>query len=807
MQKEQIQVVSTHVAQGEITLARTLSGFDATMIGVGAMIGAGVFVLTGIAIGEAGPAAIIAFALNGIVTLFTAFSYAELASSIPEAGGGYAFVKRAFPGVLGFTSGWMLWFAYTVACSLYALGFGSFFIELLETYFSGAYHTIVEGWLGREIAVIIITFSITAFFITLNIVGADVTGKAENIMTVAKIVVLALFIFFGLAAIYNTPELMISNFTPLFPKGYGGVIVAMGLTFIAFEGYDLIATVSEEIKDPTRNIPRATFTSLAIAIVIYLLILFVSIGAVNPMLFTDIYNSLPSELPLNLNAQVLDPTDPPVNTAWEILGIYKETGIVRAAQNFMPSIGVLIIVFGGLLATMSALNATVLASSRVAFSMGRERMLPRQLAYIHPARRTPQTAVLTTGFILVAMAVTLPIEVVGSAASLLFLLSFVLVNLSLIVIRRREPNLAGFKSPLFPILPILGVVTNLALAIYQFTFQPIAWYISLVWIAIGLVIYYFYASQAEVDKIPAEGRVVHEEVLAVKEYSVLVPVANQNQAHRLAILGGAIAAINDGEMLALHVVRLPVQLSLDQARLFLNQGKQLMAAVTQEGDTFQVPVNTMIRAARHSGSAILDTAQERNTNLILLGWPGYSGTETAAFGGIIDLLANNPPCDIAVVRFRSRQTPQNILIPTAAGPNALLAIKLAIAQAQQYQRENPDQQPVITLLNLIPQHAPPERDEVAAEQLRGLTTSFDYPLKTQIVRTDQIITGILQEAEKHNLIILGAPKERLFEQKLFGSIPQQVARDCSKTVIMVKQYQGPVKSWLRGLLFPSQVKF
>ena len=154
----------------------------------------------------------------------------------------------------------------------------------------------------------------------------------------------------------------------------------MGLTFIAFEGYDLIATVSEEIKDPTRNIPRATFISLAITIVIYLLILFVSIGAVNPTLFTDIYNSLPSELPANLNARTLDPADPPVNTAWEIMGIYKETGIVRAAQNFMPSIGVLIIVFGGLLSTMSALNATVLASSRVAFSMGRERTLPTQLA-------------------------------------------------------------------------------------------------------------------------------------------------------------------------------------------------------------------------------------------------------------------------------------------------------------------------------------------------------------------------------------------------------------------------------------------
>jgi amino acid transporter len=136
----------------EVTLARTLTGFNATMIGLGAMIGAGVFVLTGIAAGEAGPAAIVAFVLNGIVTTFTAFTYAELASTIPEAGGGYAFVKRAYPGVVGFISGWMLWFAYTVACSLYAVGFGGYFIELLESYFPFISHAFV-GLVGHGNAI------------------------------------------------------------------------------------------------------------------------------------------------------------------------------------------------------------------------------------------------------------------------------------------------------------------------------------------------------------------------------------------------------------------------------------------------------------------------------------------------------------------------------------------------------------------------------------------------------------------------------------------------------------------------------
>jgi amino acid transporter/nucleotide-binding universal stress UspA family protein len=796
--------MNSRPAQNEVTLARTLTGFNATMIGLGAMIGAGVFVLTGIAAGEAGPAAIIAFAVNGVVTTFTAFTYAELASAIPEAGGGYAFVKRAFPGLVGFISGWMLWFAYTVACSLYAVGFGGYFVELLQTHFAGVYHIFV-GLVGHHAAISLVTFAITAFFISLNVLGADVTGKAENVITLAKVGVLLIFIAFGLAAIWKGPDLARANFTPLFPKGMSGVIVAMGLTFIAFEGYDLIATVSEEIKNPKRSIPIATFVSLWAAVIIYLFILLVSIGAVDPTRFVDIYNKLPGQILGGIDPPVLDPSNPQLNTVWEILGIYKETGIVRAAENFMPSFGVLLIVFGGLLSTMSALNATVLASSRVAFSMGRERMLPPRLAVVHPIRRTPHIAVLVTGFILVAMAVTLPIEVVGSGASLLFLLSFVLVNLSMIRIRRNEPELKGFKAPLFPLLPILGIVSNLGLAIYQFTFQPMAWYISLAWIGIGLVIYYAYTSQLEAAEVPPETLIVHEEVLAVKEYSVLLPVANQRQAHQLAILGAAIAKEKDGEVLALHVVRLPVQLSLSEARYFLAQGKPLMEAVIQEARTFDVPVHTMIRVGRNISSAILDTARRRDSNLIILGWPGHTQSRDVAFGNIIDLLAKNPPCDIAVVRFRQRESPHQILIPTAGGLHTRLAIALAIAQARQYEHQYPERLPTITLLYVVPEDANSGAMAGGYDLLRSLAAGFDYPLEALVVTAPDVVTGILREAEEHNLVIIGATEERLFDQRLFGSISQTVARECSKTVIMVKQYRGPVRSWLRRLLFLSSV--
>jgi amino acid transporter/nucleotide-binding universal stress UspA family protein len=777
--------------KNHVTLARTLGYFDATMIGVGAMIGAGVFVLTGIAVGEAGPAALLAFALNGLVTLLTAFAYAELASTIPEAGGGYAFVKRAFPGLIGFISGWMLWFAYTVACALYAVGFGGYFLELLHSYFPSLSDAFV-GLVGHGGGVAIVTFAISAFFVSLNVIGADVTGKAENVITMGKIIVLGMFIVFGLLAIGRDPTMLGDNFSPFLPKGIGGVMAAMGLTFIAFEGYDLIATVSEEIKDPTRNIPRATFTALGIAVIIYLFIILVSVGAVDVTGFTDVFGRQPADLDV-AGAQVLDPADPTINTAWEVLGIYKETGIVRAAENFMPAVGVLIIVFGGLLSTMSALNATVLASSRVAFSMGRERMLPTRLATIHPIRRTPHIAVLATGAVLVSMAVGLPVEVVGSAASVLFLLSFTLVNASLVLIRYKEPDLPrAYRTPLFPWIPVLGIITNLALAIYQFTFQPTAVTASLIWVGAGVVIYFAYARNQVAPQEPAP--ILMEERLELRSYSVMIPVKNHSQARRLGYMGSVIAREREGEVLALHVIRVPTQLSLTEGRRYLAEGRALMETVIGEAKQQGVPVHTMLRVGRNVSQVIQMTAEERDVDLMLLGWPGYTYATNVAYGRVIDLLGLTPPCDLAVIRFRERELPERILISTVGGPHAPLALELADIQARQFEAHH-GRPAVITLFSVVSPESGEEGLVLGRMLLDSLADAQGVATEIKVVAHADAFQAIMEESRHHNLVMVNAPREGLLEQRLFGSVPERLARECPKTVIMVKRYQ-PVKSWL-----------
>ena len=304
--------------------------------------------------------------------------------------------------------------------------------------------------------------------------------------------------------------------------------------------------------------------------VMYMLILFVSLAAV---------------------------TTPDGQPSWRFLGDHGETAIVRAAEGFMPAFGVAIIVFGGLLFTMSALNATVMASSRVAFSMGRDRLLPFALATIHPARRTPHIAIMVTGVILLAMALTLPIEALGSAASLIFLLTFAMVNLSVITLRRKAPDLKrGYKVPLYPLIPVLGIVLNIFLAVYQFTFQPLAWYVTGRWILVGLILYYaFFKEQAAgaqpliLEPIRAP-EVVERDAVALLNYAK--PITEARGLRTVAML----------------VVRVPRQLPIHEGLRFAHHREALLKKGRDHALSQGVDLDTELVVAHQAHDGILTGA-------------------------------------------------------------------------------------------------------------------------------------------------------------------------------------------------------
>jgi hypothetical protein len=204
--------------------------------------------------------------------------------------------------------------------------------------------------------------------------------------------------------------------------------------------------------------------------------------------------------------------------------------------------------------------------------MGRDNNLPPIFAKIHPRRHTPYWAVILSGSLMIIMAVVLPIEDVAAGASIMFLLMFIQVNLAAMLLRRQEPDLdRGFKIPFFPVIPVIAIIANGFLAIQLFQFSAIAWYFTIGWIVVGLLAYYIHFSRVEEMEKPKE--ILLEEVLVSRDYSVLVPIANDEEARILGTIGSILAGANQGEVLALNVVQVPPQLTLGEGRLFLKEGR------------------------------------------------------------------------------------------------------------------------------------------------------------------------------------------------------------------------------------------
>ncbi|MCB8945128.1 MAG: amino acid permease [Ardenticatenaceae bacterium] len=755
-----------HNPEEEITLSRTLGLVDITMIGVGAMIGAGIFVLTGIAAGEAGPALVLAFLLNGIVTTFTALSYAELGSCFPEAGGGYLWVKEGLGGTQGFLAGWMSWFAHAVACSLYGLGFGRFAVEIIGL-FAPEVHE------NATMLTLIFMAIIVALFAYINFRGASETGLVGNVVTIAKVIILGIFIAFGIAAMLRRPDLNV--FTESFlPNGIGGVFVAMGLTFIAFEGYEIIAQSGEEVKDPKRNIPRAIFLSLVIVVIIYVLVAVVAIGA------------------------VVVPAEAGGIPVWEYLEEAKEVAIVRAAEQIMGGWGGILILISGLASTMSALNATIYSSSRVSFAMGRDNNLPAVFGRIHPQMKTPHWAVMISAVLIIVMALSLPIDEVAKAADVMFLFMFAQVNVTLMTLRRRRPDLdRGYLVPYFPWPALIGVVTNMALAIFLAIETGRVGLLTLAWIAGGMMLYWGYFRSKEEMERPNE--VLHEEALVSVNYSVLVPVANVEQAAQLGRLGSLLAKDHRGEVLALHVVTVPPSLQLSDGRLFLKEGRPPLEKVIEQAGELDVPVHTMIRLGRSVSEAIMKTVTENTSDFILFGWPGTSGTHDRLFGSVIDYVISNPPADMGIVRVRPFTQLKRILVPVAGGPNGRLALSLAMSLARHTAEDTK-----IVLLHVMMAGVNTNAAQARAESaFRHALNGDDVPFVEKLTVTAETpLAGILPEAANSDMVIIGATEEPLFRNLLMGNVAQQVVEGTTCPVILVKQRSSVLASVLRETVLP-----
>jgi APA family basic amino acid/polyamine antiporter len=732
----------------EVELGRDLGLLSVTMIGVGAMIGAGIFVLTGIAAGTAGPALILAFLLNGVVTLFTAMVYAELGSAIPEAGGGYLWVKQALPSANGFLSGWMSWFAHSVAGSLYALGFGAYFGWLLSE-FGITLFGFGEVFLQKFLAVVIILI-----FIFVNYKGASETGKAATIVAFAKIAILGVFIVSGLYTIFLRPDAL-ENFHNFMPEGWGGVFMAMGLTFIAFEGYEIIAQAGEEVKNPKKNIPRAIFLSLIIVIPIYLLVAFTAIGAVIPPIGTE---------------------------TWQYLGSQQELGLVEAARQFMP-FGTILLLIGGLISTMSALNATTFSSTRVSFAMGRDFNLPTLFKKVHQKNRTPHQALFVTGFLIIFMAVALPLVDVAIAANVMFVLLFLQVNVAVIKIRnKREKELDyGYKIPFFPYLPIIGIGANAVLAAFMLYISPMGALSAVIWIGIGVVAYFTYASSkenVERDKIAREE--------TPEEYRIVVLIEDPEDIIPLMGIGTAVAKAQESEVVALQVVKVPYQTFLRAGRQFVDEKMPLLEKAVKEGKKQGVIVHKKIIISHDVAQAVIDFAETAKSTLIVMGWTG-SILKGKAGTSIHHKVMLQAPCDVAILKPKNFKKIEKILVPIGLGDHTQrLRIAGRIAKSRDAN---------ITVISVIS----PDEDEKIRKRIDEIQQKADeissIKSEKEIAISAKTENILIEKSKKFDLLVIGPSRDWILPGALLGSLPDKIADNAECSVLMIKHPELIAESW------------
>jgi basic amino acid/polyamine antiporter, APA family len=455
---------------GEHGLKRTLTATNLTMLGVGAIIGAGIFVLTGTAAANAaGPAIVISFLIAGLGCLFAGLCYAEFASMIPIAGSAYTYGYATLGEFIAWIIGWDLILEYLFGAATVAVGWSGNFVSLLKSIgitvpaaiaaaplaYDGNSFTATGSIINLPAIVLILIMT------TLLVIGIQESAKFNNIIVIVKVAIVLLVIAFGFQ--YIDP----SNWTPFIPEkevlidgatryGWQGVVAGAAIVFFSYIGFDAVSTAAQEAKNPQRDMPIGMLTSLGICTLLYVLMSLVMTGLVP-------YKML----------NVPDPVLVALSAAGPALSwLYFFTGV------------------GAVAGLASVVLVMLMGQPRIFFAMSRDGLLPAVFGKVHPRFNTPYVTTIITGLVAAVVAGIFPIGLLGELVSIGTLLAFVIVCAGIIVLRRTSPELKRpFKTPFVPLVPILGIlICGYMMANLGFD----TWMRLIIWMAIGIAIYFLY---------------------------------------------------------------------------------------------------------------------------------------------------------------------------------------------------------------------------------------------------------------------------------------------------------------------------
>lgn len=742
-------------------LSRELSLFHITMMGLGMMIGAGVFLGIGNAIFVAGPGGVLlTFTLNGIIALFTALSYAELSSAIPRAGGAYNFARLAFGRGTSFIAGWMEWFASSVAGSLYAVTFAIYTIR----YFQGLK---LLDWLpiSTYTAEKMVAFLIAGFFLYINYRGASEAGKVGAFFTLGQTLFLIFIGVVGIFRVVQDPSLL-QNLSPFLPHGWHKLLITMGFTYVAFEGYEVIAQAGDETIDPKRNLPKAMLYSVFIVTLTYVAVAFASL--------VSIKTGMPGV----------------EKVPWEWIGSFKERGFGEAVSRLMPY-GNFFLTLAVIFASVSALNATIYSATRTSYALGRDRMLPRIFATISRKQRTPWVALVFSGVIVIGVAVLLPTMDVASSASIMFLFLFFLVNVSVIKIRLNmgDELSYGFIMPFFPWVPIIAIICQGVLAIWLVHMSWLAWIVAPVWIGSGFVIYWSYSRKHAVTTADEIQVLEEERAPEGDQYRIMLAVANPDTTLKMIRTTYLISEAKNARVDLLHMVPVPEQVPLADAEEFMLEGKEgILEAMMYF--VMKFPVATTIRYCRNIARGILGAVKEKKVDLLIMGWHGLAKSQVFKLGRTVDFLLERSPSNVAVLKNFSNQPFKRILVPWGGGPHGFFALEIASILAERDQSE------------IVAFAVNPQKRKIDPAQISGVFKNQPHiqeRINIKCINAANVVDTILKETEQHDLVILGSTRDPLVYQATRDSISHVLAHKCEKPLMIVKA-SGRWTSWIKRWL-------